>query len=56
MTSRRRTTPSIASEAIERIAALDAVESGIRGKPPDVRRDIRQSQSKPLLDELRSWF
>ena len=46
----------IASEAIERIAALYAVESGIRGKPPDVRREIRQSQSKPLLDELRSWF
>ena len=46
----------IASEAIERIAALYAVESGIRGKPPDVRGEIRQSQSKPLLDELRSWF
>ena len=46
----------IASEAIERIAALYAVESGIRGKPPDVRGEIRQSQSKPLLDELRGWF
>jgi hypothetical protein len=46
----------IAAEAIERIAALYAVESGIRGKPPDLRREIRQSQSKPLLDELRGWF
>ena len=45
-----------AAEAIERIAALYAVESGIRGKPPDVRREIRQSQSKPLLDELRGWL
>jgi transposase len=46
----------IAGEAIERIAAMYAVESGIRGKPPDVRREIRQSQSRPLLDELRGWF
>jgi len=46
----------IAAEAIERIAALYMVESGIRGKPPDVRREIRQSQSRPLLVELRSWF
>jgi len=46
----------IAAEAIERIAALYAVETSIRSKPPDLRREIRQSQSKPLLDELRSWF
>jgi transposase len=46
----------IAAEAIERIAALYAVESGIRGKPPDVRREMRQSESKPLLEQLRSWF
>ena len=46
----------IPAEAIERIAALYMVESGIRGKPPDVRREIRQSQSRPLLVELRSWF
>jgi transposase len=46
----------IASEAIERIASLYAVESGIRGKPPDARREMRQSQSKPLIDQLRGWF
>ena len=33
-----------------------AVESSIRGKPPDLPHDIRQSQSKLLLGELRSWF
>ena len=46
----------IAAEAIERIAGLYAVESGIRGKPPEVRHEIRQSQSRPLLVELGSWF
>ncbi len=46
----------IAGEAIERIASLYVVESRIRGKPPDVRREMRQSQSKPLIDELRGWL
>jgi transposase len=46
----------IAAEAIERIAALYVVESGIRDKPPKLRCEIRQWQSKPLLDELRGWF
>jgi transposase len=31
----------IAAETIERIAALYAVESRIRGEPPDLRREIR---------------
>jgi hypothetical protein len=47
---------AIASEAIERIASLYAIESQVRGKPPDKRREIRQSRARPLLDDLRSWF
>jgi transposase len=47
---------AIAGEAILRIAALYAVESEVRGKPSDLRCEIRQSRARPLLDELRSWF
>jgi transposase len=47
---------AIAAEAIRRIAALYAVESEVRGKPPELRREIRQSRSRPTLMELRSWF
>jgi len=47
---------AIASEAIERIAGLYAIESEVRGKPPDKRREIRQSRTRPLLDDLRSWL
>jgi transposase len=46
---------AIAAEAIRRIAALYAVESEVRGKPPKLRREIQQTRSRPLLTELRSW-
>lgn len=46
----------VAREALERIGALYRVEEQIRGKPPDQRRAVRQTQSKPLLDSLREWF
>lgn len=47
---------AIAAEAIRRIAELYAIESEVRGKPPDLRREIRQSRARPLLDDLQSWF
>jgi transposase len=47
---------AIATETIERIAALYAVESEVRGKPPDQRRELRQSRARPVLDELRPWL
>jgi transposase len=47
---------SVAREALQRIGALYGIEEQIRGKPPDERRAVRQSQSKPLLDSLRQWF
>ena len=40
------------SEALAKIAALYAIEDEIRGKPADLRREVRQSRAKPLLDEL----
>ena len=42
--------------ALERIGALYKVEEEVRGKPAKIRRAARQSRSKPLLDELRSWL
>ena len=46
----------IASEAIQRIAALYAIEQEIRGRPPDQRREVRQCRARPLLEEMRAWF
>ena len=39
----------IASEALDRIAALYAIEKMIRGKSADERRAVRQEKSKPLM-------
>lgn len=46
----------IASEALERIGALYAVESDIRGRSPDQRREARQEKSRPILDALEPWL
>lgn len=45
-----------AREALERIAALFAIEAEIRGQPPELRRDVRQRTSAPLLDALRIFL
>jgi len=47
---------AVAREALARIGALYGIEEQIRGKPPDQRRTVRQTQSKPLLDSMRQWF
>jgi transposase len=46
----------VAVEAIERIAGLYAIESEIRGRSPDERREIRNLRSRPLLDSLKQWL
>ena len=46
----------IADEAVERIAALHAIEKQIRGRPPDERRQIRNSRARPLLESMRTWL
>jgi transposase len=46
----------IAREALERIAALYAIESEIRGRPPDERAAIRQARAGPLLESMREWL
>src|SRR5436190_20224677 len=46
----------IASEALERIAALYAIEKTIRGSSASERHAVRQEKSKPLVLGLKNWF
>jgi len=46
----------ITAEAIERIAASYAIEAEIRGSTPEIRKTIRQGQSRPLLDSMKTWL
>ena len=46
----------MATEAVERIALLYAIEKDIRGKPPDHRKAVRQARAGPLLAELKTWL
>src|ERR1700730_1161159 len=46
----------IASEALERIAALYLIEKTIRGKSAGERRAVRQERSKPLVLVLKAWL
>jgi len=46
----------IASEALERIAALYAIEKTIRGRSAGERRAVRQERSKPLVLALKAWL
>ena len=46
----------LAREALERIAALYAVEDEIRGRPPDERKQVRHTRARPLLQSLHDWF
>ena len=46
----------MSKEALQRIAALYAIEDEIRGRPPDERQQVRQARAQPLLQSLREWF
>jgi len=46
----------LAHEALQRIAALYAVEATIRGQSPDARLPARQAQSVPLFAALKDWL
>jgi transposase len=46
----------VAAEAIERIAALYAIEEEIRGHPAEERRAVRNERARPLLDSLKQWL
>ena len=44
------------AEALRRISELYVIEEDIRGKPPDMRRQIRQEQALPRLIEFEAWL
>ena len=44
------------TQALERIGALYAIEEQIRGKPAELRREVRQTRARPLLDEFEKWM
>lgn len=46
----------VAEEALRRIAALYAIEAGIRGASPEQRLAERRARSRPLVDDLFAWF
>jgi transposase len=46
----------IASEALDRIAALYAIEKTIRGRSTDERRAVRVEKVKPLVLALKTWL
>jgi transposase len=46
----------LALGAVRRIDELFAIEREINGKPPDERCRVRQTRSKPLVDELGTWL
>jgi transposase len=46
----------IAADALDRIGRLYGIETEIRGKPPDERRNVRQARAGPELEALRAWL
>ena len=46
----------IASEAIQRIGQLYAIESEIRGRSAEERQQARHTRARPLLLALHGWF
>ena len=44
----------IASEALQRIAALHRNENDIRGRGPEQRCDVRQARTRPLIADLQA--
>jgi transposase len=50
----KATNSPFAKEVIERIAAIYAIEKTIRGIKAEQRGAVRQSETKPLMDELHA--
>ena len=46
----------IAEEVLRRIAALYAIEAGLRGQDAEPRRTARQTHSKPLIEAFEPWL
>jgi transposase len=50
------TASPIALEALERIAALFAIDSSVRGRPPEQRAAVRTEHAQPLLAQLKTFL
>jgi transposase len=46
----------VATEALQRIAGLYAVENDIREHAPEQRRQVRNERSRPQLESLKQWL
>jgi transposase len=46
----------LAQEALTRIGALYAIETALRGQPPEQRCAVRQARAGPLLAALHDWL
>ncbi len=46
----------LAGEAVKRIATLYRIEAEIRGKPSDIRQQVRATRSKPVVEAFRAWL
>jgi transposase len=46
----------LAGEVLTRIRQLYAVEAEIRGHPAEHRREVRQAQSRPIVEALHVWL
>jgi transposase len=47
---------ALTTEALHRIGDLYAIEAKIGGKPPNERRRARQTEAKPLIDDMERWL
>ena len=45
----------LAAEAVQRIGQLYAMESEIRGRPPEERKRMRNLRARPLLEAFQQW-
>lgn len=52
----RKLPGTVAHEALQRIAAIFAIEADIRGQRPEERMRQRQLRTRPVLDELQRWL
>jgi transposase len=50
------TDSALASEAVDLIRQLDAVEKIASDADDDARRDIRRAQARPILERIRAWL
>lgn len=46
----------LAIEAVDYIAQLYKIEKNIKDNPPDLKKQIREERSKPIIRNIRNWI